>query len=111
MLEVPAAVVGETHLGGPSAPAVTADGRSFARGDGPPLDGDPDLALWYPQPPQDGDPVYCGGIHVGTFRGEFRTSDHPSGLLHQHWYIETFPTKDIPPCKWRDYLLQQIRTR
>ena len=41
---------------------------------------DPELALWVPEYPQDGDPVFAV-VRVGTFRN--------------HW-IDTDPTKDMP---------------
>jgi hypothetical protein len=48
-------------------PAATEDGRPFV-----PKDEDKPLEslLWIPNPPRDGDPVYCRGVLVGTFHGD-----------------------------------------
>ena len=47
-------------------PSRTEDGRPFV------LD-DPDLELWLPEPPRDGDPVFCRAVHVGVVVGDWRT--------------------------------------
>ena len=45
---------------------MSADGRPFApsRPELSPID----PPLWWPDPQRDGDPVYCGGARVGTYR-------------------------------------------
>lgn len=66
------------------APAVSEDGRPFTSDQEP----DDEAALWTPDPPRDGDPVYCCGVRVGTFSGDCQK---PGG-----WYIETVPTCEMP---------------
>jgi hypothetical protein len=46
-----------------------------------------------PEPPKDGDPVYCCDIRVGTFHG-------PRGgrLGGRDCYISTVPTAEMPPA-------------
>src|SRR5262245_11386047 len=46
-------------------PLATGAGRSFALWDA-------GVELWVPEPPRDGDPVYCRGVCVGTVRGDLR---------------------------------------
>src|SRR5579872_5230483 len=53
--------------------------------------------LWAPDPPRDGDPVYCRGFKVGTFHGEYRTVECAAGLVCQHWSVTTVATADMPP--------------
>jgi hypothetical protein len=76
-----AAQVGPARPAG--TPVASEDGRPFAP------DGAADPVLWWPSPPKDGDPVYCEGARVGTFRGR---RGEPGG-----WYVETVPTNDLPP--------------
>jgi len=38
-------------------------------------------------PRGDGDPVYCGGIRIGTFHGK----NLPGG-----WYIDLVPSRELP---------------
>jgi hypothetical protein len=65
------------------APVATPGGRPFIRDDAP----RDEIAQWMPQPPLDGDPVYCCGVRVGTFHGIH---------LLGEWYIETVPTREMP---------------
>jgi hypothetical protein len=66
---------------------MTSEGRPFVRDPDEPND---ELALWMPEPPRDGDPVFCSGVRVGTFRGDCARSGG--------WYIDTVPTAQMPPA-------------
>ena len=65
---------------------MTDDGRPFVRERGEP---DDELALWMPEPPRHGDPVYCCGVRVGTVYGDL-TRPGEGG-------VETVPTREMPP--------------
>jgi hypothetical protein len=71
--------------GDAAGPVVTDVGRPLVRD---PVEPDDALALWMPDPPRDGDAVYCCGMRVGTFRG-----DRARG----QWHIDLVGTKDLPP--------------
>ena len=79
-----AATLGSAEPSGCS-PITTEDGRPFVRQG----EGNEHSALWLPDPPRDGDPVYCAGVRVGTFHGQYR---EPGG-----WYVETVSTGEMPP--------------
>ena len=69
----------------PSTPPVaTADGRPYVRDSDEP---DDELAYWLPDPPCDGDRVYCFGRMIGTYRSNgnietFRTDALPEKLAN-----------------------------
>lgn len=82
--------VGRTDVSaGADAPVTTADGRPFIR-DPHRKTGDP--VFWWPDPPRDGDPVFCMGVRIGTFHGEYLNTSTAFG----HWYIRLAPTADMP---------------
>jgi hypothetical protein len=65
---------------------MTDDGRHFR-----PIDGELHaFNVMMPEPPRDGDALYCEGQRIGTFKGK---RDEPGG-----WYIETVSTKLMPPA-------------
>ena len=66
-------------------PILTLDGRPYVR---EPDEPDAELALWTPDPPRDGEAVYCGGVRVGTFHGN---ASRAGG-----WYVQMVPTRDMP---------------
>jgi hypothetical protein len=71
-------------------PVRTDDGRPFTCESNEPAD---KLSMWLPDPPLDGDPVFCCGARVGTFRDNGEQRPGYSGQ-----YIETVPTKEMPPA-------------
>jgi hypothetical protein len=71
--------------GSARSPVATADGRPY-RADGDAAD---ELALWLPESPRDGDAVYCQGVRIGTFHGDYSKPGE--------WYVETLPTEELPP--------------
>jgi hypothetical protein len=67
-------------------PAATADGRPFVPDPGTPPEAP---AFWWPDPPREGDPVYCLGALLGKFHGDrSRPGD---------WYVQTLPAEELPP--------------
>jgi hypothetical protein len=65
---------------------LTDDGRPVVREQG---ELDDELALWMPEPPRDGDPVYCCGVRVGTVHGDLTRPGEGC--------VETVPTRELPP--------------
>jgi hypothetical protein len=79
---------------------MTADGRPFVRDRNEP---DDEAAEWMPDPPRDGDPVYCCGKQIGTFHGDYSRPDE--------WYIETVPSAEMPPKLAAKALRELVESR
>jgi hypothetical protein len=69
---------------GTCKPHSTSDGRPFSPG----LFPDSDPALLAPDPPRDGDPVYCLGARAGTFHG--------NAAVDGEWWIDLDRSRDLP---------------
>ncbi len=68
-------------------PLKTEDGRNYTQRDASVAD---EIALWWPNPPREGDLIYNQGVRVGTFHGDYEAGEG-------YGYLSVVSLNDMPP--------------
>jgi hypothetical protein len=73
-------------------PEKTEDGRSYFV-----ILGEGEKSIWAPDPPRHDDRVYCRGVDVGHFHGEYVSVPESGDQLgYCGWCLVTKPLRELP---------------
>jgi hypothetical protein len=83
----------------PAEAWLTEDGRPYR-----PQTWAEGVVVWVPDPPKDGDPIYCEGVVAGKFCGDTSRAGERCGHSRlAGWHFETRRTSELPQ-KLAEYL-------